>query len=149
MSFQRPADYAGELSVVDAYQLLKEDEKAELVDVRTQAEWTWVGVPDLSGFGKTPIFVEWASYPGMKPAADFAQRVSAELTARGAGPGTPALFLCRSGVRSLAAARALASAGWRRCYNISEGFDGGLAAATPRRGALGGWRAGGMPWTQT
>jgi len=65
MSFQRPADYAGELSVGDAFALLKSDKKAELVDVRTQAEWTWVGVPDLSGLGKTPIFVEWASYPGM------------------------------------------------------------------------------------
>ena len=61
MSFQRPADYAGELSVGDAYALLKEDQKAALIDVRTQAEWTWVGVPDLSGLGKTPIFVEWAS----------------------------------------------------------------------------------------
>jgi hypothetical protein len=85
MSFQRPADYAGELSVGDAYALLKDDEKAELVDVRSQAEWTWVGVPDLSGLGKTPIFVEWASYPGMRPAADFAQRLIAELSARDAG----------------------------------------------------------------
>ncbi|MGA2487359.1 MAG: rhodanese-like domain-containing protein [Roseiarcus sp.] len=149
MSFQRPADYAGELSVADAYTLLKEDEKAELVDVRTPAEWTWVGVPDLGDLGRTPIFVEWASYPGMRPAADFAQRVIAELTARGADQETPVLFLCRSGVRSLAAARALASAGWRRCYNVSEGFEGGLDAATHRRGGLGGWRAGGLPWTQT
>ena len=149
MSFQRPADYAGELSVCDAYALLKEDQKAELVDVRTQAEWTWVGVPDLSNLGKTPIFVEWASYPGMRPAADFAQLVIAELTTRGADQEMPVLFLCRSGVRSLAAARTLASAGWRRCYNISEGFEGSLDAASHRRGALGGWRAGGMPWTQT
>lgn len=149
MSFQRPADYAGELSVADAHALLKEDEKAELVDVRTQAEWTWVGVPDLSGLGRQPIFLEWASYPGMKPNADFVQRLVAELTGRGAGPGTPVLFLCRSGVRSLSAARALAAAGWRRCYNISEGFEGGLDAATHQRGALGGWRARGMPWTQT
>ena len=77
----------------------------------------------------------------MRPAADFAQRLIAELTARGADQETPVLFLCRSGVRSLAAARALASAGWRRCYNVSEGFEGGLDAATHRRGALGGWRA--------
>jgi rhodanese-related sulfurtransferase len=149
MSFQQPADYAGELSVGDAYALLKEDQKAELVDVRTQAEWAWVGVPDLSGLGKTPVFIEWASYPGMRRAPDFAQRVIAELTERGADPGTPVLFLCRSGVRSLGAARALTSAGWRRCYNVSEGFEGGLDPATHRRGALGGWRAGGMPWTQT
>jgi len=149
MSFQRPAGYAGELSVADAYALLKDDKKAVLVDVRTQAEWAWVGIPDLSGIGKKPIFVEWASYPGMKQAADFAQRLIEELTARGADMETPALFMCRSGVRSLAAARALAAAGWRLCYNISEGFEGGLDAATHRRGALGGWRARGMPWTQT
>ena len=149
MSFQGPVDYAGEISVDGAYALLKEDPKAALVDVRTQAEWTWVGVPDLSDLGKTPIFTEWASYPGMRPAADFAQRVIAELKGRGADQETPVLFLCRSGVRSLAAARALASAGWLRCYNISEGFEGGLDAASHRRGALGGWRAAGLPWTQT
>jgi len=106
MSFQGPADYAGEISVGGAYALLKEDPKAALVDVRTQAEWTWVGVPDLSELGKTPVFIEWASYPAMRPAADFAQRVIAELKARGADQETPILFLCRSGVRSLAAARA-------------------------------------------
>jgi rhodanese-related sulfurtransferase len=148
MSFQRPADYAGELSIADAYALLSEDKEATLVDVRTQAEWTWVGVPDLAGVGKTPVFIEWASYPAMQPAADFTLRLIAALTARSAGPDTPALFLCRSGVRSLAAARALTAAGWRRCYNISEGFEGGLDASS-RRGALGGWRARGMPWTQT
>jgi rhodanese-related sulfurtransferase len=149
MSFQRPADYAGELSVADAFQLLKDDHKAVLVDVRTQAEWTWVGVPDLSGISKEPIFIEWASYPGMTPNADFAQRLIAELTARGADAETPALFLCRSGVRSLSAARAMAAAGWRRCYNVSEGFEGGLDGATHRRNVQGGWRARGMPWTQT
>jgi len=57
-------------------------------------------------------------------------------------------FLCRSGVRSRAAAIALASAGWARCYNIAEGFEGGLDEAR-KRGALGGWRAGGLPWTQS
>ena len=148
MSFQRPADYAGELSIGDAFALLGENPKAELVDVRTQAEWTWVGVPDLSGFNKTPIFLEWATYPSMKPVTDFAPRLIAELTARSADPDSPVLFLCRSGVRSLAAARALSAAGWRRCYSVSEGFEGGLDASR-RRGALGGWRARGMPWTQT
>ncbi|THD47569.1 MAG: rhodanese-like domain-containing protein [Bradyrhizobium sp.] len=148
MSFQRPADYAGELSVGDAYALLSQDEKATLVDVRTKAEWAYVGVPDLSALGKTPILLEWQTYPSMQVAADFTPRLIAELTERGVGPGTPALFLCRSGVRSLAAARALASAGWRRCYNVTDGFEGGLDASR-RRGALGGWRAGGLPWTQS
>ena len=108
MSFQRPADYAGELSVGDAYTLLKEDEKAELVDVRTQAEWTWVGVPDLSGLGKTPIFVEWASYPGMRPAADFAQRRDRGIDRarrRSGDAGAVSLSLRRSLARRGARAR--------------------------------------------
>ena len=84
----------------------------------------------------------------MQTTADFTPRLIAELTERGVGPGTPVLFICRSGVRSRAAARALASAGWRRCYNLSEGFEGGLDDAR-RRGALGGWRVSGLPWTQS
>ena len=61
MSFRRPADYAGELSVEDAYGMLSDDGQAALVDVRTKAEWTYVGVPDLSGLGKTPIC--WSGRP--------------------------------------------------------------------------------------
>ena len=84
----------------------------------------------------------------MQVAADFAPRLVAALTARGADRSTPVLFLCRSGVRSRAAAIALADAGWARCYNVAEGFEGDLDAAR-RRGARGGWRARGLPWTQS
>ena len=105
MSFQRPAGYAGELSVADAYALLKDDKKAVLVDVRTQAEWAWVGIPDLSGIGKKPIFVEWASYPGMKPAADQpgSRAASSGTIASGATPaGTSPLapWTCPAGSSS-------------------------------------------------
>jgi rhodanese-related sulfurtransferase len=148
MSFQRPASYAGDLSIEDAYAVLSEDEKSILVDVRTQPEWAYVGVPDLGALGKTPIFQEWQVYPSMQVAADFTPRLEAALSARGADRSTPVLFICRSGVRSRAAAIALTSAGWARCYNIAEGFEGGLDE-TRKRGALGGWRAGGLPWTQS
>lgn len=148
MSFQRPAGYAGDLSVEDAYAVLSKDEKSVLVDVRTQPEWTYVGVPDLGALGKATIFQEWNVYPSMQVAADFAPRLVAALTARGADRSTPVLFLCRSGVRSRAAAIALADAGWARCYNVAEGFEGDLDAAR-RRGARGGWRAKGLPWTQS
>ncbi|MGD0641670.1 MAG: rhodanese-like domain-containing protein [Roseiarcus sp.] len=148
MSFQRPAGYAGDLSIEDAYALLAENEKAVLVDVRTQAEWTYVGVPDLSQLGKAPIFLEWQVYPSMQVVADFTPRLVAALNARGADRSAQVLFICRSGVRSRGAAIALTGAGWPRCYNITEGFEGGLDA-TRRRGALGGWRARGLPWTQS
>ena len=148
MSFQRPAGYAGDLSVEDAYAVLTEDQKSVLVDVRTQPEWAFVGVPDLGRLGKTPIFQEWQVYPSMQVAADFKPRLVAALIARGADPSTPVIFLCRSGARSRAAAIALTGAGWTRCYNIAEGFEGGLDEMR-KRGALGGWRARGLPWTQS
>ncbi|MGD0184288.1 MAG: rhodanese-like domain-containing protein [Roseiarcus sp.] len=148
MSFQQPAGYAGNLSVADAYAILTADEKSVLVDVRTQPEWTYVGVPDLGRLGKTPIFQEWQIYPSMQVAADFTPRLVAALKARGADVSTPVLFICRSGVRSRSAAIALTEAGWSRCYNIAEGFEGELDG-TRRRGALGGWRVRGLPWTQS
>ncbi len=148
MSFQQPAGYAGNLSIADAYAILTADEKSVLVDVRTQPEWTYVGVPDLERLGKTPIFQEWQIYPSMRVAADFTPRLVAALKARGADVSTPVLFICRSGVRSRSAAIALTEAGWSRCYNIAEGFEGELDG-TRRRSALGGWRVRGLPWTQS
>lgn len=148
MSFQQPAGYAGNLSIADAYAILTADEKSVLVDVRTQPEWTYVGVPDLARLGKTPIFQEWQIYPSMQVAADFTPRLVAALKARGADVSTPVLFICRSGVRSRSAAIALTEAGWSRCYNIAEGFEGELDG-TRRRSALGGWRVRGLPWTQS
>jgi rhodanese-related sulfurtransferase len=148
MSFQQPAGYAADLSVEDAFAILSGDKKSVLVDVRTQPEWAFVGVPDLSALGKTPIFQEWQVYPSMQVAADFTSRLVASLAALGADPSTPVLFLCRSGGRSRSAAMALTEAGWSHCYNIADGFEGGLDE-TRKRGALGGWRARGLPWVQS
>jgi rhodanese-related sulfurtransferase len=147
MSVQDSGGYAGDLTVEEAYKLLDDDKKAVLVDVRTQPEWALVGVPDLSAIGKTPIFQEWQVYPSMLPAADFAPHLAAALAERAADPSTPVLFLCRSGVRSRAAAAALSAAGWLRCYNIDEGFEGGLDER--RRRSRGGWKVRGLPWTQS
>jgi len=147
MSFHESAEYAGDLTVEDAYRLLADDNKAVLVDVRTQPEWALVGVPDLNEIGKTPVFQEWQVYPSMQLAADFAPRLAAALTERSADPSTPVLFLCRSGVRSRAAAAAFTAAGWSCCYNIEGGFEGPLDERR-RRGSRGGWKARGLPWTQ-
>jgi rhodanese-related sulfurtransferase len=148
MSFQGSVGYAGDLIVEDAYKLLADDRKAVLVDVRTQPEWTFVGVPDLTALDKAPIFLEWQTYPEMQQAADFAPRLSAALEARAADRATPVVFLCRSGARSRAAAVALTASGWSRCYNIADGFEGVLDERR-KRGAVGGWKARGLPWTQS
>jgi rhodanese-related sulfurtransferase len=148
MSTQLMTGYAGDVSANDAYSILQDDKSAVLVDVRTQPEWTYVGVPDLSGIGKKALFAEWQEFPTMKVAADFVPHLLETLRAQGATAATPVLFLCRSGVRSRAAAIALTQAGQERCYNIAQGFEGPLDDKQ-RRGAVDGWKARGLPWAQS
>jgi rhodanese-related sulfurtransferase len=148
MSYQNFAGYAGDLLAIDAYALLRGDVSSVLVDVRTQAEWGYVGTPDLQAFGKTPLFLEWQSYPSMAVDADFTARLEALLRSAAVERGAPLVFLCRSGARSRHAAIAMTSAGWGPCFNVSDGFEGPLDGSR-RRGVLSGWKAGRLPWTQT
>jgi rhodanese-related sulfurtransferase len=148
MSAQTSNVYAGDISAADAYSILERDKSAVLVDVRTKAEWAYVGVPDLSGIDKETIFLEWQEFPTMKVAADFAPHLLETLRARGVSAKTPLLFLCRSGVRSRAAAIAMTQAGQELCYNIAQGFEGPLDDKQ-KRGAVDGWKAAGLPWAQS
>jgi rhodanese-related sulfurtransferase len=148
MSTQLPNGYAGDVSAVEAYSMLQGDEAAVLVDVRTKAEWSYVGAPDLADLGKETIFVEWQEFPSMKVAADFAPRLLEILRARGVSANAPVLFLCRSGARSRAAALAMTEAGLERCYNIADGFEGPLDDKR-RRGVVRGWKAHDLPWAQS
>lgn len=140
--------YAGDRSVEDTWTALAETPGTLLVDVRTRAEWSFVGVPDLGPLGKEPVLLEWQSYPSGTPNPEFAKALAAELASRGAGPETPVFFLCRSGVRSQRAAAALTAEGFGACYNIAGGFEGPLDAEGHRGGADG-WKAAGLPWTQS
>lgn len=148
MSAQPVHGYAGDISAVDAYSILERDKSAVLVDVRTKAEWAYVGVPDLTGIGKETVLLEWQEFPSMKVAADFAPHLQEVLRGRGLSATTPLLFLCRSGARSRAAAIALTQAGQERCYNIAQGFEGPLDDKR-QRGAVDGWKAAGLPWAQS
>ena len=135
--------YAGDLSVQEAWKLLTDDDSAVLVDVRTRPEWLFVGVPDLSGLGRDPVFCEWQSFPTMQINSEFA----AQLRATGVGEDSPILFLCRSGQRSKSAAIAMTGQGFARCYNVAGGFEGPPDGAR-HRGKVGGWKAAGLPWIQ-
>ncbi|OHC74670.1 MAG: sulfurtransferase [Rhodospirillales bacterium RIFCSPLOWO2_12_FULL_58_28] len=135
--------YAGDVTPKQAWQMLGEDASAVLLDVRTQAEWTFVGAPDLSSLGKQPVFVQWQTFPEMRPNSEFAQQVAG----CGVGEENTVLLICRSGKRSLDAARALTSLGFAKCYNIAAGFDGDRDPAN-HRGTLNGWKADGLPWGQ-
>ncbi|MEE9139757.1 MAG: rhodanese-like domain-containing protein [Alphaproteobacteria bacterium] len=136
-------EYAGELSPKESWELLASDPKAMLVDTRTLPEWMFVGVPDLKQLSKKPIFVAWQVYPAMQQNPAFAD----QLRAGGAEEETPLLFICRSGNRSKAAAIAMTSLGFTRCYNVAEGFEGNIDEHG-HRGAKGGWRTAGLPWVQ-
>jgi len=138
-----PQAYAGDIDVRRAWELLKEDPKATLVDVRTKPECRYVGHPDLTALGKRPLFIEWQAYPDLALNEGFAD----ELAAQGIAKDAPLLFLCRSGARSKAAAILLTGLGYQRCYNVADGFEGAKDAAG-HRGQAGGWKAAGLPWQQ-
>ncbi|MCF4167443.1 rhodanese-like domain-containing protein [Zavarzinia compransoris] len=141
------ADYAGDITPGDAWRILSQDSGAVLIDVRSDAEWSFVGLPDLSAMGKTPLLVAWARFPGMVRNESFVADMKAALPEAGFRSGSPLLFLCRSGARSRAAAIAATSAGFDPAYNIIGGFEGDLDAER-HRGSTGGWKAEGLPWQQ-
>ena len=136
--------YAGDLPPKEAYDLLRAEPKAQLVDVRTDAEWAFVGLPDLAALGRAPIKLAWQLFPTLQVNADFVAALSRQVPDK----TTPLLFLCRSGARSKAAAMAMTAAGYARAYNVDEGFEGSLDAEK-HRGRVGGWKARGLPWVQS
>jgi len=139
--------YAGNISAREAWELLKSDPKAQLVDVRTAAEWSFVGVPDLSQLNRALVRVEWQVYPSMERNPKFEAAVAERLKAGGATEATPVFFLCRSGARSAAAAAAMTTAGFNKCFNVVAGFEGDLDAQK-HRGHANGWKVDGLPWVQ-
>lgn len=119
-----------EMTARDAWVFLEKTPGARLVDVRTPQEWETIGVPDLDSLGKTPLFVSWPK--GGTPAQidAFAQTLIEVAPDKSA----PLVFLCRSGMRSLAAGLLMQSLGYETVVNVSDGFEG-----NPSAGA--GWRA--------
>ncbi len=148
MSSSSSPEYAGVLEILEAWDLLAREQAAQLVDVRTVAEWNFVGLPDLSSLGRPVHRIEWQSYPAMQINPNFAADASEAVRAAGAGPDTPLLFLCRSGARSRAAAMAMTRAGFKNAFNIVGGFEGDLDQQG-HRGRISGWKAAGLPWRQS
>ena len=131
----RPAQgYAGDVTPELAWRWCQQGD-AVLVDVRTDAEREWVGfVPGAAG-------VAWKQWPDMQVNTAFDEGMRAAVPA-----GKKAVLLCRSGVRSIAAAKRATELGLE-AYNVLEGFEG-EADEHGHRGHLGGWRLRGLPWRQ-
>lgn len=134
-------NYAGDVSPMEAYQALQNDPAAVLVDVRTPAELSHVGLPSLHEIGKQVATVPW--HPELSQADLIDQ-----LGGIGIAPEDPVFFLCRSGARSLNAAVLATHGGYSRAYNVSGGFEGPLDREG-HRGGVAGWKAEGLPWRQS
>jgi rhodanese-related sulfurtransferase len=134
--------YAGDVNPADAYVGLQSDAEAVLVDVRTTAEWSYVGLPDLRQIHRRVVLLEWQRFPDGVLNESFVQQLRQEDLREGA----PMYFLCRSGARSAAAAKAVTAAGLGPAYNVADGFEGHLGPDGHR--GVSGWKAAGLPWRQ-
>jgi rhodanese-related sulfurtransferase len=142
--------YAGDITPEEAWKLLNDDSRAVLVDCRTDAEWRFVGVPDLTSLARDVVCIEWNRVDGSRNESFVDDLISAGVTP-GVGPhgsrGRPVVFLCRSGNRSIGAAEAATGAGIEPSYNVLDGFEGDLDDDQHRGGT--GWKAVGLPWKQS
>jgi rhodanese-related sulfurtransferase len=136
-------DYAGDISATEAWDRLKSDPSAQLLDVRTRAEWNFVGLPDLSSIGRRVHCVEWQGFPSGNRNPGFVGEASQALE----DPKAQVMLLCRSGARSRAAAIALTQAGFTQAFNIADGFEGD-PDAEGHRSNINGWKASSLPWRQ-
>jgi rhodanese-related sulfurtransferase len=135
--------HAGDVTPSEAYDALANDPDAVLVDVRTRAEWTYVGAPDLSSIGKRVVLLEWQGPDGTVHGGFV------DALRDGGIPEEAAVyFICRSGARSASAAAAATAAGYRSAYNVAHGFEG-PPDAFRHRGSVAGWKADGLPWQQS
>jgi rhodanese-related sulfurtransferase len=128
--------YGGALTPAEAHEVWRNAPGAKLVDVRTRAEWDYVGrIPGA-------VEIEIVTYPGGRPNPGFMAELESKIDKTG-----PVLFICRSGGRSHNAAMLAAQAGYT-AYNVLEGFEGDRDAGG-RRNTVGGWRVAGLPWSQS
>lgn len=135
---QKQLPYSGALTPPQAQAALEGTPNARLVDVRTQAEWNWVGqIPEA-------LQIEWNTWPAGTKNPEFAQTLQREVPDK----STPLLFICRSGARSHAAATLAAELGYTAVYNVLEGFEGDKNDAG-QRNTVSGWRFHGLPWKQS
>lgn len=126
--------YAGALTPREAFEIWQLAPGAKLVDVRTRAEWDWVGrIPGAEE-------IEWMSYPNNQANTHFLAQLKQQVD-----PEALVMFICRSGARSDKATSLASQAGYTEAYNVLEGFEG-EKDASGQRGKTGGWRHAGLPW---
>ena len=132
-----------DITPAETWEALRADPDAVLIDVRTDAEWNFVGLPDLAEAAKQPLLIPWQIYPSMQLNGAFAD----QLRRAGLTPDNTLFFICRSGARSLSAGMAAQAEGFPHAFNVADGFEGPVDAEG-HRGKVAGWKADGLPWRQ-
>lgn len=135
--------YGGDITPREAWKILHDDLSAALIDVRTSAEWHFIGIPDLVSLNKKTILIEIRSLPNMEKNPKFEKDVSNVI----ADKDTNIFFICRTGARSREAAIEIAKLGYKNCFNIAYGFEGELDNLF-HRSNVSGWKASQLPWKQ-
>lgn len=131
-----------QISPQNAFELLKNQKNSVLIDVRTSEELNFVGVVNASSFENRLIFLAWQTLPQMQQNQNFANDLLAKVN-----KDNEILFLCRTGGRSNQSAQLASTLGFKKCYNIINGFEGDLNSQN-HRGLINGWKASNLPWEQ-
>ena len=131
------------VSSFECFNKLSEINNSYLIDVRTKPEWEFIGVPDLCSLNKKTIFISWRMYPKMEINSFFNNQIIESNIKK----DDKLFIICRSGERSLHAARHLTSCGYSHCYNVSDGFEGKKNNQN-RRSAINGWKYNNLPRQQ-
>jgi rhodanese-related sulfurtransferase len=139
--------YKGDLSAKDAWDMLKTRSGSQLVDVRTTAEWHYVGIPDLRPIDKVALTAQWRLLNDMQINAHFMEQLTQQLLNTSYQNGDILIMMCRTGGRSMEAAQYLTSLGFENCYNLADGFEGPLDSSG-HRGLVAGWKAANLSWRQ-
>mgnify|MGYP001247486562 CR=1 FL=1 len=130
------------ISIKDAWELLNTKHNSFLIDVRSTAEWSIVGIPDLSSIKKNVRLIEWTSFPDGIYNSNFINELS------NIGKTSDFfIFICRSGARSLSACYKAYENGYTNVYNLNDGFEGPLSKIN-QRSQVKGWKHSNLPWYQ-
>ena len=134
------------ISSKEAWQLLQENPRAVLIDVRSDMEYLFVGHPVGA------VHIPWIDYPDWQINPNFVTEVRKTILGGichgSVNEGVPIVLICRSGKRSLEAGNLLIEQGFTEIYNVEDGFEGELDKEH-HRGTVGGWRYEGLPWQQS
>lgn len=152
--YKKPkVDHPGEeITPLETYAMIKKDPAhIKIVDVRTRAEYQFIGHPEGAYLVPLKFFSNTFKKKGYLLVDNTS--FSDDIMKRFDPKADKLFFLCRSGTRAAIALNAVVKAGWSadRVYVILGGFEGGKLkdknSVFNGQRSGGGWRNEGLPWT--